>query len=68
MLDDARPRPKILDEQPAIRPGEVLDAVDAALSNGEFWVFPGKRSRAGWRARRFLPGQVWKRLRRIEGR
>jgi len=68
MLDDATSRPKILDEQPALAPGEVLDAVDAALASGEFWVFPGKGTKAGWRARRFLPGQVWKRLRKIEGR
>jgi len=68
MLDDATSQPKILEEQPAIAPTEVLDAIEKALAADEFWVFPGKGTRAGWRARRFLPGQVWKRLRKIEGR
>jgi len=68
MLDDATSQPKILEEQPAIAPTEVLDAIEKAMAADEFWVFPGKGTRAGWRARRFLPGQVWKRLRKIEGR
>ena len=60
--------PKILDVQPPISPAEVLDAIDRALASGAFWVFPGRGSKALWRARRFLPGMVWKRMRRIEGR
>ena len=68
MLDDAASKPKILEVQPAIAPAEVLDAIDRALAAGRLWVFPGKGSKALWRARRFLPGVVWKRMHKIEGR
>ena len=67
MLDDAASRPKVLDAQPPIAPAEVLDAVDRALERGEFWVFPGRGTRAGWRARRLVPDLVWRRLRKVEG-
>ena len=68
MLDDTGSQPKILEASPPIAPAEVLDAIDRSLERDAFWVFPGKGTRAGWRARRFTPGLVWKRLRKIEGR
>ncbi len=68
MLDAIASRPNVLDVQPPLAPSEVLDAIDRALAAGRFWVFPGKGSASAWRARRFLPGRVWKRLRKIEGR
>lgn len=68
MLDDATSKPKILEVQPAIAPAEVLDAIERALAAGRFWVFPGRGSKALWRLRRWVPGQVWKRMHKIEGR
>ena len=47
--------------------GVRFACVDRALARGEFWVFPGRGSKALWRARRFAPGRVWKRMRKIEG-
>jgi NAD(P)-dependent dehydrogenase (short-subunit alcohol dehydrogenase family) len=52
--------PKTIAEMEPIEPREVLQAIEAALDKGEFWVFPGKGSRMGQRMRRFLPELVWK--------
>jgi NAD(P)-dependent dehydrogenase (short-subunit alcohol dehydrogenase family) len=59
--------PKIFDAGPHIEPQEVLDAIDAALDDGEFFVFPGKGTKLGWRMRRFLPNVLWKRIHATEG-
>ncbi len=59
--------PKILDENPPIQPEEVLDAIEVSLQKGEFWVFPGKGTKNGWRARRFVPEQIWKHIHKTEG-
>ena len=69
LVDQARATawPKLLDENPFIEPPEVLDAVEAALDKGEFWVFPGKGTKTGWRMRRFLPDAVWKHVHKVEG-
>jgi short-subunit dehydrogenase len=67
LLEDLGVQAKILETQPPLEPGAVLDAIDKALARGEFWVFPGRGSRAAWRARRFVPGLVWRQLRKMEG-
>lgn len=67
LLDQAKSRPKLLDEVPPIEPEVVLDAVERSLEKGRLWVFPGRDSRAAWRLRRFLPNLLWWRLHRIEG-
>lgn len=43
-----------------IRPDEVLDAIEKSLEAGEFFVFPGKGTRAVQRVRRFAPDALWK--------
>ena len=63
----AQVKAKSIESAPMIQPGEVLDAIEDALERGEFWVFPGKGTRAVWRMRRFLPGVLWSRLHKIEG-
>lgn len=69
LLDQARATvwPKIFDAGPHIEPQEVLDAIDGALDAGEFFVFPGKGTKLGWRMRRFLPDALWKRIHAAEG-
>jgi len=69
LVDQARATawPKLLDENPFIEPPEVLDAIEVALDKGEFWVFPGKGTKMGWRMRRFLPNAVWKHVHKVEG-
>jgi NAD(P)-dependent dehydrogenase (short-subunit alcohol dehydrogenase family) len=67
LLDQAKSRPRILDERPPIEPEVVLDAIETSLERGRLWVFPGRGSTAAWRLRRFLPGLFWWRLHRIEG-
>lgn len=59
--------PKILDENPAISPEEVLDAIELALDKGRFWVFPGKGTRIGWIMRRLFPESIWKHVHKVEG-
>jgi len=59
--------PKTIAEIDPIEPREVLDAIEAGLDRGQFWIFPGKGSRAGQRMRRFLPDLVWKGIHDKEG-
>ena len=59
--------PKILDENPPIKPEEVLDAVEVSLEKGDFWCMPGKGTRLGYIMRRLLPGAVWKAVHKAEG-
>lgn len=66
MLENPGSDPKILAVQPPLAPAEVLDAIDRGLAAGDFFVFPGRGSKALWRARRFLPDTVWNRMRKIE--
>lgn len=64
----ATSKPKILETGPApMKPEKVLDAVDRAIDRGQFWVFPGAHTSAGWRLRRFLPALMWKIDHRTEG-
>jgi len=60
--------PKIFDESPAIAPEVVLAAIEKTLESDAFWVFPGRGTSFGWRARRWLPGLLWRRVHQVEGR
>lgn len=45
---------------------EVLDAIEDSLEKGEFLCAPGAAS-ASIKARRFIPGLIWKNMHKIEG-
>ena len=59
--------PKMLDAGDTAEPAEILDAIEASLEQKEFWVFPGKNTKLGWRMRRWLPGLMWKQVHKTEG-
>ncbi len=67
LLDQAKSKPKLLDESPPIEPAVVLDAIETSLDKGRLWVYPGRGSTAAWRVRRWLPGLLWRRIHKIEG-
>lgn len=69
LLDQARATvwPKLFDQTETLEPQDVLDAIDRALDDGEFFVFPGKGTKLGWRMRRFFPNALWKRIHATEG-
>jgi NAD(P)-dependent dehydrogenase (short-subunit alcohol dehydrogenase family) len=69
LVDQARATawPKLLDENPFMEPGLVLDAAEVSLEKGEFWVFPSRDAKIGWRMRRFLPNAIWKHVHKTEG-
>ena len=47
--------PKIFDQGEHIELQDALDAIDAAVADDEFFVFPGKGSRMAQRMRRGFP-------------
>lgn len=59
--------PKILDENPPLAPETVLDAIEKSLEKNEFWVFPGKGTKLGYRVRRWIPDQIWQHVHKTEG-
>lgn len=59
--------PKMLENNPPISPGEVLEAIEQSLEKGEFWVYPVRQARFGALMRRWLPGVVWKQVHQVEG-
>lgn len=69
LLDQGRETvwPKVFDEGETLEPQTVLDAIDSALDAGDFWVFPGKGTKLGWRLRRWIPGVLWSRVHKVEG-
>lgn len=69
LLDQARDTvwPKIFDEAPAIEPQQVLDDIERTLERDSFWVFPGKGTALAQRLRRWMPGLLWRRIRKVEG-
>jgi len=69
LLDQGRATawPKLLDQNPSIEPEAVVEAVEKALDKGDFWVFPGKGTKTGWRMRRWLPGMIWNYNHKVEG-
>lgn len=62
MLDQIDPRPPFYDAVKPIAPETVLDAIEDALEAGRLWCFPGRSTRAVWRARRLVPGALWRRI------
>jgi short-subunit dehydrogenase len=62
LLKQATSNPRIIADARPITPEQVLDAIEAALERGRFWVFPGRGSTTAWRVRRFLPGLLWRGL------
>jgi len=69
LLDQGRETawPKVLDETPPLEPEAVLAEIERTLERDDFWVFPGRGTRLGWRIRRLLPDVVWRRVHRVEG-
>lgn len=54
--------PPGFDSLPRLRPEAVIDAVEAALAQGRFLVFPGRGTTTLWRLRRFAPEMLWRRI------
>ena len=69
LLDQGRDTawPKLLEKNPAIEPEAVINEVEKALDKGEFWVFPGKGTKIGWRMRRWFPRMIWNYNHKVEG-
>ncbi len=69
LLDQARDTvwPKIFDQGEHIEPQDVLDAIDKAVADDEFFVYPGRGSRMVQRMRRWFPNLLWKNVHRVEG-
>jgi NAD(P)-dependent dehydrogenase (short-subunit alcohol dehydrogenase family) len=59
--------PKLFDGIDAIEPQTVLDAIETTLDRDDFWVFPGRGTKLGWRLRRWLPTLMWKQVHKAEG-
>lgn len=59
--------PKMMDSGEASDPSLILEAIEESLEKGEFWVFPGKQTKLGWRLRRWFPGMIWKQVHQTEG-
>lgn len=67
LLDQAKSRPRILEQLPPIAPETVLDAIERDLEAGRLMVFPDRNARFTYWLRRFVPSLVWKQLHRVEG-
>lgn len=69
LLDQARDTvwPKVFDQGPPIEAPDVLAAIDQAILDDEFFVFPGKGTRMAQRLRRWLPDMLWERVHKAEG-
>lgn len=69
LLDQARDTvwPKVFDQGEAIKPEDVLAAINAAVESGELFVFPGNQTRMAQRIRRWFPNLLWKIVHRVEG-
>jgi NAD(P)-dependent dehydrogenase (short-subunit alcohol dehydrogenase family) len=59
--------PKMMDSGASQDPADILEAIETALEKGEFWVFPSKDAKLGWRMRRWFPGLMWKQVHKTEG-
>ena len=59
--------PRMMDSGSSQEPEEILDAIEQSLEKGEFWVFPGKDAKRGWRARRWFPEMMWKHVHKTQG-
>lgn len=61
--------PKLLQTQEGdeLQPIEVIEEIELSLEKGEFWVFPGKSTKMGYRLRRWFPNYTWNYIHKIEG-
>ena len=59
--------PRMMESGKSHEPEEILEAIERSLEKGEFWVFPGKDAKRGWRARRWFPEMMWKHVHKTEG-
>lgn len=59
--------PKMLEAGSSREPAEIIDAIEASLEKGEFWVFPSRDTKLGWRFRRWFPNLMWKQVHKTEG-
>ncbi|MEZ5572148.1 MAG: SDR family NAD(P)-dependent oxidoreductase [Halioglobus sp.] len=60
--------PKMLENTGApIAPKVVIDAVEACLAKGKFFVFPTRDAKIGAFMRRLFPGLIWKQVHQVEG-
>jgi NAD(P)-dependent dehydrogenase (short-subunit alcohol dehydrogenase family) len=67
LLDQAVSRPRVMFKfMRPMRPGRVLDEIEAGLERGDLFIFPGLGTSTMWRFRRFFPDLTWSVLRRIE--
>jgi NAD(P)-dependent dehydrogenase (short-subunit alcohol dehydrogenase family) len=62
----ARRADHMLSASTTISPHAVLDAVEAGLEKGEFFVYPGPGTRLIVLLRRVLPGLLWQRLHQVD--
>ncbi|HVH07930.1 MAG TPA: SDR family NAD(P)-dependent oxidoreductase [Myxococcota bacterium] len=67
LLDQAKSQPKILTSIPAIKPEQVLDAIESGLERGKLMVFPDTTAAAAVWMRRHLPALSWWNVHRVEG-
>tara|TARA_R110002073_G_scaffold43485_1_gene121276 strand:- start:350 stop:1123 length:774 start_codon:yes stop_codon:yes gene_type:complete len=60
--------PKMLDSAgPPIEPQVVIDAIEACLAKGKFFVYPTRDAKIGAFMRRLFPGLIWKQVHQVEG-
>lgn len=61
--------PKLMQEQEGseLQPIEVIEEIERSLDSGDFWVFPGKSTRMGYRMRRWFPNYTWNYIHKLEG-
>ena len=60
--------PKMLESQGTpIAPRLVIDAIEAALKKGKFFVYPTRDAKIGVFMRRLFPALIWKQVHQVEG-
>lgn len=60
--------PKMLDDTgEPIQPDVVIDAIEACLDKGTFFVYPTRDAKIGVLMRRLFPGLIWKQVHQVEG-
>lgn len=67
LLDQAKSKPRILDQMPPIAPEVVLDAIERDLDRGLLMVYPNRNARFAVWMRRFAPDLLWRNVHRVEG-
>jgi NAD(P)-dependent dehydrogenase (short-subunit alcohol dehydrogenase family) len=66
LLEQAKSKPKILENLPPISPEKVLDAIERDLEKGKLMVLPDRNAWLSIATRRFLPNLLWWGVHRIE--